>query len=395
MNGTRLFRDQYGRVFSVPSDPGDFWGTSTPNSPTGQSTVGGHPDIYDDQYNDYYNNKLMFAQTGPQFMQEPGKRDDLGGRDPFNPAAKRRNQTLVKKTDFEQTDRPDDNTLTGEVGQLVQVNGDIWGTLALKKLKRDNQLTAYALVDSPDMTSYFSQQGFNPAQTSPLADPLIGALAPTPVGGAVLIGQLTAGHVGASQDVLYDLPGNQLVKVPFNGSAGQLRARLWPKYYFVNDTVAGIRTYSIGDPALGISRPLTNVNWNNPLPTQMNLMGFVNVNPARVRGWISEGTNSSDFLGRATRTFYGSVIAGAIGSRVSICPIAWWSSGVMLSGGGITAGFVANSLKFTITDYQGVVRGPFPPNIIVPLKNDESITVYNDVATTVEAPFDLTYFLSF
>ena len=378
----------------LPEDKGNFWGHPTPNGPLARATQGGKPDIYDEDYYDYYSNNLMFVQTGPEFMPDPGKRDDLGGRDHWNPAAKRRNQGLIPK-DQQQLDQlitPTDITLPGETGQLVEIVGDAWNAFAKKNTRRDSQLVAYASTDSPDMTTYFSQLGFDPTAPSPLRQPL-NSITP-PFGGAILVGELSIGHQGVNQPVLFDIPAAQLVKITFNGTSGQLRARLWPKYYFPDDTVAGLRTYSIGDILNPEHVPLTNINYNNPVPRQMAINGFSNVNPARVRGWIAEGSNATDVAGRATRSFSGSVKAGAAAANFTKCPIAWYCNAVQLRGGALVAG-AAETVKFLITDFQGITSGPYPANQIIPISNSiESIQVYSDSGNTVETPFELVYYIS-
>src|SRR5271166_3574759 len=124
--GHKAFYDpNTGRVVFVrqpdPEDKGNFWGHS--DGQGGLITQGGHPDIYDDDYLDWYNNNLMFNQLGPEYQPDPGKRNDLGGRDNLNPAARRRNQVLVKRdqAQLDQVITPTDITLPGEVGQLAQV----------------------------------------------------------------------------------------------------------------------------------------------------------------------------------------------------------------------------------------------------------------------------------
>lgn len=397
----KYYTDPNGRLIFVrdpmPEDRGDFWGHPTPDGPLARATQGGQPDIYDQDYFDYFSGNLMFVQTGPEYMPDPGKRDDLGGRDHWNPAAKRRNQGLVPRdqAELQQVITPTDLTLPGEVGQLVQVVGDAPLTYAKKNLRRDSQLVAYSLVDSPDQVTYFSQQGFDPTKPSPLADPVT-AVAPNGYfGSTVLVGELTIGHEGVSQKVLFDIPAAQLVKVPFNGIAGQLRARLYPKYYYPNDTVAGVRTYNIGPPTSPLNPALTNNNFNEGPPTQLQSQGFTNPNPARVRGWIAEGSNATDILGRATRSFSGSVPIGVAFATQVQCPIAYYASAVMLRGGQLVAG-AAETLEFLITDLQGKQSGPYPANTVIPISNSiESIQVTNSTAVTVtEAPFELIYFIS-
>jgi hypothetical protein len=402
MNGQPIqyFRDGNGNIVFVrnpyPEDKGNFWGHPTPNGILPITTQGGHPDIYDEEYLPFYNNDLMFAEIGPPKMAEQGRTDDLGGRTNPNPAVRQQNKTLISRSqyDLDRIVTPTDLTLPGEVAQLAEVIGDQPQTFAKKSLRRDSQLTAYALVDSPDMTTYFSNLGFDPNKPSPLADPLIAAGAGKFFGSTVLVGQLTIGHGGVSQDITFDLPAMQLVKVPFNGMVGQLRARLYPKYYFPNDTVAGTRTYNIGDFTIH-NVPVTNITFNNGPPSQLALQAMTNTNPARVRGWISEGSNATDELGRATRSFSGSVpITGPFAVTVQ-CPIAWFANAVMLRGGQLVAG-VAESVAFLITDYQGKQTGPYPPNTIIPIGNSiESIQVVSPTGVTVtEAPFELLYFIS-
>jgi hypothetical protein len=311
----------------------------------------------------------------------PGDGSDLGGRRQQLPDQDRyivlRNRRI---------DNLGPNLATTDNASEAPNNAlDVPGDVAKIDFVRSQPLTAYVEVDSWDLANIPLALG-----VSPLAQPASGGGLAAYQGGAVSLAQLQYGHKGTMLEMIFDCPPGMMAKATVICSSARLKTRLAPKYYYSTDGAK--RTYFI-DAAKTIA--LTSSNFNQLPPNVMQLNGFSNTNAFKSRGFIAEGSlSTNNELTLPKRRFYGSVKQGAVANLLTNCPIAWNAIAVTLTGGLFTAPATVSTLKFVMNTITGQTLGPYGMNQTIPLvEGVSSIDVFNDIITAADTPFELVYIL--
>jgi len=305
---------------------------------------------------------------------------------------------------------PDTNQPIQDNGTLALTFVGMRGAVARTKYRFSKPLVGYIFVPSPD--EIYALAFRDQTQPTPLGVmPTQANETVPPVGGAVAIAQISFGHLGAQFQAQLDVPMSQIIHVPFGGSFGQFDSMLVPKY-FTSSSEANTtyRNYLVipGGPVL------TSAAFNTLTQAALPANGFTNPNAVPIAGYFTMGDAafSNTRLTQPTRRFYGTVQATAAAvnpiavppvtpGSVTVCPVAWFASSVILSGNPGLNFFVRT---FVPPVAAGVPQflGPYPANVPINLPNNaESLLVYPTAnltqpgAAPYEVPFEAVFNLSF
>jgi hypothetical protein len=282
-------------------------------------------------------------------------------------------------------------------GTAVDVQIGMSSSFADKKYIDERPVTGYSRVP--------------PVQDVPVLRALpsyVGA-GPTPVGGVVCGLKIETGADGSAIDFIMNQCPGQTHKVPLVAARTRLSGTLLPKFYAFDDvTFANTRIYlNPGEPA-GAAHQLTNDRFSRPMTNDVLIVDGPNLvsqgfGEARVqyKGFLAEGSLSTDTLGKVTRRFFGTIPAGGVGAFKVIVPIPENTTDVILMGGGVTPGLnftqrpAVAAIQFAGYAAPFTELGPFTEGIIVPLVDDAvDIIVRSGAILTVETQFELIFFIS-